>query len=393
MDFPENHNILKEYFLENLVDMENKEIVEKVFKNQTPEIQIDFTKRPLGDMIINLNFNKTLSEERKKKEQYIIPYSNNILSLYIDSVSRVNSIRQLKKTMKFIEKFMPYEGNYNKEDKSKKFHSFQFFKYHSFRDFTQGNFPQIYYGRRRERGHITLINKYLKNNGYITGYAGDLCSRENTRTLHNLPKDEGYDHAFMNCDPNSGHFNSNTIKCLYGKMITELLYEYGNQFWRKYKDNRKFLNIVVNDGHEGTLEALKYSDDIIYNFLNNLFNDNLLTDSSIFLLSDHGVGMPSIYYYFLFYQLEIRLPMLYIIVNDRKNISYNEQYKYINENQQTFITGYDIYNTFINIIYGDKYESNIAPKSHNGNSLFKRINQKSRKPNNYYPMSRLACVA
>ena len=103
--------------------------------------------------------------------------------------------------------------------------------------------------------------------------------------------------------------------------------------------------------------------------------------------------MPSIYYYFLFYQLEIRLPMLYIIVNDRKNISYNEQYKYINENQQTFITGYDIYNTFINIIYGDKYESNNVPKSHNGNSLFKRINQKSRKPSNYYLMSKLACVA
>ena len=136
---------------------------------------------------------------------------------------------------------------------------------------------------------------------------------------------------------------------------------------------------------------MKYSDNIIYNLLNNLFNDNLLADTSIFLLSDHGVGMPSIYYYFSFYQLEIRLPMLYIIINDRKNISYNEQYKYINENQQTFITGYDIYNTFINLIYGDKYESK-GPKSHNGNSLFNKINQKSRKPNNYYFMSKRACI-
>ena len=392
MDFPDNHNLLRKYFLENLVDMENTEILETVFKNQTPEIQIDFTNSSLGEMIINLNYNKTLSEERKSKEKNAIPYSNNILVLYIDSVSRANSIRQLKKTTKFIEKFMSYEGNNNKEDQSSKFHSFQFLKYHSFRHFTPVNYPQIYYGRIREIGHITSINKYLKNNGYITGQAIDICMRDNIRMLHNIPKDQGYDHAFLNCDPNSKHFNENYIKCLYGKILLYHLYEYGNQFWRKYKDNRKFLNIVCNDGHEGTLEALKYSDDIIYNFLNGLFNDNLLKDSTIFLLSDHGVGMPSVYFYSLFYQLELRLPMLYIIVNDRKDISYNEQYMHINENQQTFVTAYDIYNTFINIIYGDKYESN-SPKSHNGISLFKSINPKPRKPSKYFPtMSPTACV-
>ena len=391
MDFPDTHNYLRLYFLENLVDMDNKEILDTVFKNQRPEIQIDFSNSSLGNMIINLDFNKTLSEERKTKEQNTEPYSKNILSLYIDSVSRANSIRQLKKTLKFIEKFMSYEGYFNKKDQTKIFHSFQFFKYHSFRHYTPGNYPQIFYGRRRKRRRkITLITKYLKNSGYVTCFAIDICVRE-TRMLHNLPKDEGYDHVFINCDPNSEHYNSNSIKCLYGKMAAEHLYEYGNQFWRKYKDNRKFLNIVINEGHEGTLEALKYSDNIIYNLLNNLFNDNLLADTSIFLLSDHGVGMPSIYYYFSFYQLEIRLPMLYIIVNDRKNISYNEQYKYINENQQTFITGYDIYNTFINIIYGDKYKSK-GPNSHKRNSLFNKINQKSRKPSKYHHMSKRACI-
>jgi hypothetical protein len=244
----------------------------------------------------------------------------------------------------------------------------------------------------RENNHIISINKYLRNSGYITGYASDVCMRENIRMLHNLPEDQGYDHAFMNCDPNSEHFNKNTLKCLYGKMVAEHLYEYGNQFWRKYKNNRKFLNIICNDGHEGTLEGLKYNDDIIYNFLNNLYNDNLLKDSSIFLISDHGVGMPSIYYLNLFYQLEFRLPMLYIIVNDRKNISYNDQYMNINENQQIYITSYDIYNTFINLIYGDKYESQYVPKSQNGESLFKRIDPKSRTPSKYYPMSKIACI-
>ena len=56
---------MSKYFLNNLVDMENKEILDTVFKNQTPEIYIDFTNSSRGNMIINLIYNKTLSEERK----------------------------------------------------------------------------------------------------------------------------------------------------------------------------------------------------------------------------------------------------------------------------------------------------------------------------------------
>ena len=124
---------------------------------------------------------------------------------------------------------------------------------------------------------------------------------------------------------------------------------------------------------------------MLFNFLNDLFKDNYLKDTSIFLLSDHGVGMLSIYYFYDFYQIEGQLPMLYTIVNDRSNMSYNKQYKYLNRNQQTLVTAYDIYNTIINIIYGDKYKFlknknfNINyPKSNFGESLFNKINQRLR---------------
>ena len=54
--------------------------------------------------------------------------------------------------------------------------------------------------------------------------------------------------------------------------------------------------------------------------------------------------------------MESELPMLYVIINDRKNIGYHEQYFYIQENQQNFITDYDIYNTINHLLYGDKYK-------------------------------------
>ena len=381
--------IIRKYFLENLVDMKNKEVLNEYYKNNIPEVEVDFSKNISGEININLNYNKTLSEQRILLEKKTTPYSNNIIILYIDSVSRVNSLRQLKKTLQFFEEFMPYKGASPKKNSSIKFHSFQFFKYHSFIFHTPFNYPLLFYGRSRNSS-IVLITKHLKDNGFVTCYSGELCDKDNTRTLHNLTTEEVYDHQFIICDPNRESININTIRCFYGKQTIEHLYDYGKQFWKKYKDNRKFLSILSNDGHEGTLEVLKYADNIIFNFLNNLFIDNLLKDSSIILMSDHGVGMPSIYYPYDFYKIEENLPMLYMIINDRENISYEEQYKYVHENQQTFISGYDIYNTIGNLIFGDEYyiiknktEDNDTPKSSYGKSLFEKINQKIRNPRFY----------
>ena len=400
MDFIDTNNLIKKYFLKNLVDMENKKVLDQYFNNKFPEVEVDFSNNKYGEMNINLNYNKTLSQERALLEINSTPYSNNILILYIDSVSRVNSLRQLKKTLKFFEKFMKYKGVSKKKKPSDKFHSFQFFKYHTFRFCTSYNFPLLFYGMVRNR-NIVRITKYLKENGYITCYSSDYCDKDNTRTLHNLTNEEIYDHQFIICDPNSEGNNLISIRCLYGKQTIEHLLEYGNQFWRKYKDNRKYFLLVSNDGHEGTLEVVKYDDNIIFNFLNNLFNDNLLNNTSIILLSDHGDKMPSIYYPYNFYRIEGQLPMLYMIINDRKNIGYEEQYKYIYENQQTFITAYDIYNTISNLIFGDEYDNiknktvyHDTPKSQYGKSLFEKINQKSRNPQFYRnigPMKRYAC--
>ena len=147
------------------------------------------------------------------------------------------------------------------------------------------------------------------------------------------------------------------------------------------------------------MEVMKYIDDIIYNYLLSLYNDNLFKDSSIFLVSDHGVGIQSLYYTFEFHQIENNLPLLYIIINDRKNTSYNEQYFYLRENQQTFITAYDIYNTINLLLYGDKYkyilnltDENPTPKSPLGTSLFEKIEQKLRKSKNYEFMSHNICI-
>ena len=392
-----NINYIYKYVFENLVDMENREILDKYFKEKVPEIYVDFNKEGKGKLIIDIKFNKTLSNERELLEKNSNPYSNNILILYIDSLSRANAIRQLKKTMKFFEKFMSYKGAFNEKYPSENFHSFQFFKYQSFYGYTSINYPFLFFGQKKENKNKILRTKYLKEKGYITSNTNDYCNIDSTRTYHNYSINEMYDHQFLICDPNNEHQNLNTIRCLYDKQNIEHLYDYTEQFWRKYSNNRKYSLIITNHGHEGTLSVIKYVDEIITNFLNRLFNDNLLKEKSIIFLSDHGVGMPSIYYLYDFYQTEIHLPAFFLIINDRKNISYEEQYKYINKNQQTFITAFDIYNTIENLIYGDEYTyiynktlEKDTSKSPLGISLFDKINQKDRYPSKYNDYSGLS---
>ena len=373
LDFKDD--ILRFFVLKNLFDIDKKGQ-----ENRNPELILDFSKDNFGEYIIDVKYNESLSKERKKLEKKVSPYSENIMIIFIDSVSRGNSVRQLKKTLEFFEKFMSYKGGYNKNYPKEKYHSFQFFKYHAFKNHTSGNFPRIFYGRDRNSKKLVLLTKYFKENGFITNYDSDVCQKDNIRTFHDFTESEIYDHQFLLCDPNKFNYNSPYKKCLHGKTDVEYLCNYADQFWRKYKDNRKFSVIILNDGHEGTLESLKYTDIFIYNYLTSLFEDNLLKDSTIILMSDHGVVIPSLYSLYDFYKKEKGLPMLYLLINDRENVSYKDQYFYINENQQNFITAYDIYNTINHLLYGDFYininnktDRDDTPKSPLGKSLFTHI--------------------
>jgi hypothetical protein len=125
-------------YYQDFIDMNNETLINSL-NGYIPEISVDFSKNKEGNININLNFNQTLSDERKNLEKTTEPYINNILILFIDSVSRANSIRQLKKTLKFFENFMSYKGYRNSKYPQDNYHSFQFFKYHSHKFYTSGN--------------------------------------------------------------------------------------------------------------------------------------------------------------------------------------------------------------------------------------------------------------
>jgi hypothetical protein len=222
-------SVLLDYTYNNLIDMDNITTEIKYW----PEKIVDFTQSEIGELKVNLSYNETLSKERKKLEGKSNPFANNIMILYIDSTSRALAMRQLKKTMSFFEKFMSYNGGHHEKYPEENYHSFQFFKYHSFRMYTPSNFPILFYGNKREVKDLVLITRYLKENGYVTNYCGDECRKDPTRTFHNMTKSELYDHQMLICDPNAIDMNKPIKKCLYGNIDSYHLYEYGKQFWIK----------------------------------------------------------------------------------------------------------------------------------------------------------------
>ena len=375
---------------ENIIDMDKyNNITNNEKKPLKPEVILDFSEDPNGEIKININKNIQLSKERQKLGLKYKSTFDNILFIFMDSLSREHFKRKLKKTTKFIEKFMKK----NNDENLKNYKSYQFMKYTTFDAFTQMSAQPMFYGEKMDpkTSNGTFILKYMKERGFITGQSIDLCSRELFVTMNNcLNKVEfsDFDHenVAMFCDANyynrdnpypflQGGF-SIIRRCLYGKDAFEYVLEYGTKFWEAYSENKKFLRLGFIDAHEQSEEVIKYMDKPLTDFLENLFNKNLLKNTAIFFVSDHGNGMYGFYRDikaddFLF---ERTIAFWFMILHGYEN---KEGIQNLNENMQTLLTPYDIHDTLSDIIF-DEVNMDVHTRDNLGYSVFRKIDAKNR---------------
>lgn len=390
------------FVMNNLINLDDKNLIMNRSNNKQPEVFVDFTDNPYGELKQEIHFDKNLSAKRLELGKKYP--SQNILFLFFDNLSRVHFYRQYKKTSKFIQKFLSFKGY--TQDNINIYHAFEFFKYHKFMSSTLYNIIPMFYGVyfNKKNKMISLI-KDMKKSGYITCNVQDVCHKGLTivSNSNNFYYTE-FDHEYSapNCDPNIYKFgyglfsgeNGILRKCLYGKENIEHVFDYGKKFWNLYKENKKFLRIVNTYGHEFSGEKSKYADTALYNFLLYLFTSDLLNNTTIFLVGDHGNMLLGAYQIFQPNDIKIEqfFPILIIISNDIKNSSYKEQYSEIQNNQQTFITPFDVYFTLRDIIYGNEYKNNLLYEQlNNGESLFKYINPKERRCDKYKQIKTCHC--
>jgi hypothetical protein len=410
-----------QFFLKNQISdghfgrlvMKNIFDVEKLKPNEIyPETILDFSQNNYGELKINLLKNETLEKERLNIEKnqnnnYIF---KNIFMIYSDATSRAHFQRSFPKLSKFIQRFLPYNtGNTMR--------SYQFNKYHSFYKQTHFNIIPMFYGDSFFSHKGIHSVKYFKENGFITGHVVDMCSKEQYNIVHkqnsmdrnDKREYEEWDHenvAYL-CDGNFRNIMKNNFygrttvqgsfssmeKCLYGKTVSEHMINYATQFWEKYANNRKYFRIAFNYGHEKTGAIIKYLDEPLYNMLTGLYKKGLLKDTAVFIVSDHGNQNDGIYDIINSseWELEKRYPFFFLILwnNDLfKKSGYDIN---LLKNQDIMITPYDIHDTMIHIIYGEKNTFVINKDddkrgysvNNKGASMFKNFDDKNRNCEKY----------
>ena len=378
--YPITKDFLVEKFRENVVKNVRTEKIEGV----NDQLSLKF-KNNKGHFEINLKYNETLVAERRLlAKKFPVKYEN-IFIIYIDSLSRNHFIRQLKKTGILIDYLIRNRNRkfsnqkYDKYKFAQKVNAFQLFKYISFLGYTPGNYVPMFYG-----SNVTgaMKNKYenfldiAAKRGFITARTNQWCSKEPVFKVYSKAD---YENSGIFCDY---HFRETALKrnCYYGKDACEYLFEFSSKFLELYKNERKIVALYSNDAHEGTFQQIKYVDNPLHNYLIEILTKYFDNKSIIFLMSDHGNGMPGLYDILRSEDKRIEILFGVFFLFLPKNSEHTENLIY---NEQRMMTPYDIYATFIDIVY-DEFEEKKYPESFVGQSIFKKINGKERTCYNYF---------
>jgi hypothetical protein len=374
--------ITTEFGIKNFRENVGKNMRTEKIEGINDQLSLKF-KNNKGYFEINLKYNETLvSERRFLAKNFPVKYEN-IFIIYIDSLSRNHFMRKLKKTGELIDYLIRNRNSklnkkkYDQYKFDKKVNAFQFFKYISFKGYTPYNYIPMFYG-----SNSTNIKKYKNfleiaaKRGFITARTNGLCSKEPVDFTFSKVD---YENSGIFCDP---HFRETPLKrnCFYGKDSNDYLFEFSTKFLELYKNERKIVSLYSNDAHEGTFQQIKYIDNSLHNFLIEILTKYFNDKSIIFLMSDHGNGMPGIYDILRSEDKKIEILFGFFFLILPKNSIYTEN---LIINEQKMMTPYDIYGTFIDIIYSD-YEEKKYPESFKGQSIFNKINGKERTCNNYY---------
>ena len=350
-----NTKNLQHYIFNNLKSLDNKDFNEITSKLNIETI-LDFSnKNTEGELKINLNKNKTLSEERKKISNTNSIYDN-ILLIFLSSTSRSHFQRGLPKLSKFISKLMSYEPFPTMT-------SYQFAKYKNF-PFTMENIINIFY-KKENNSQINSL-KYFKENGYITGQVSDMCDKNmNNKNIINWD----HENFVMSCDPNYFNKKEFTVyeRCLYGKPISEYMINYAQQFWEKYKENKKYFRMSFNYGNEPTGNVIKYLDEPLYNMLWGLYNHGQLKNTAVIILSEQGNKNGGLYDILgsAEFELEKKYGVFIMLLDWNEKFKNGRYHKNLVKNQNLFVTPYDVHDTLVHLVVGDKDSK--------GNSVLKGI--------------------
>lgn len=297
----------------------------------------------------------------------------NVIIVGLDSVSRLNFHRTMPKTLSYLVnnlKAIEFVG-FNKVD------------YNTF-----GNLIAMLTGYSADelgnscwRGgnfdSCTFVWDKFKDAGYATAYCEDAAKM----SLFNYfgagfltqPTTHDWTTFIAETEHQIGrHLRSHNL-CLGKRLVYQILLDYSLNLITTYrKVKQKFFGLFWQNSL--THDFLQYpsAGDVAYrNYLKQIKRTKMLNDTVLIVMSDHGMRWGDIQ---LTHQgqMELKLPMLYIVLPEWFHTKYPISSTNIKENALKLITPFDLYKTLKDIAYNN-FNIDTLNKPTRGISLFKPI--------------------
>jgi len=245
--------------------------------------------------------------------------------------------------------------------------TYEFFRYHALAPWTGPNIIAATYGTTSDlMTRKKRIETFAREKGYVTGYTHDFChlfhlDHDYKRGFHvdeEFEDETRLDHEFVyhGCDYNNlpvgnplsflftkGPYTASR-KCFLNRDLTDYSFDYTLQFFRTYKDERKYFTVRMIDPHEFSEEVAGFFDDPLSVFVQKMIDEGHMDNTIVSFYSDHGDHMEFLLTHTESYNAEKFNPFLIYMIPRSQKDKYSEN---IQSNQQRVLTPKDLYTTDI----------------------------------------------
>ncbi|KAH9495235.1 hypothetical protein Btru_015793 [Bulinus truncatus] len=308
------------------------------------------------------------SQHKKKfrpKETY------NVHMIGVDSVSRLNFIRQMPQTRHFLHNEL---------------HAFEMAGYNKVADNTFVNIVPMMMGKFvHEIGwNETMIKhpfddyaffwKNFSNAGYRTLYAEDapkiaifVYAKEG---FHTPPADYYNRPLSLALEKDKSVWNKNH-HCVNDRLETKVLLDYVTDFSRVFSDKPHFGFTFITRLTHDSLNLAGAADYAYVDFFKQFKREGHLNNTVLIFYSDHGYRFGSMRTSYVG-KVEERLPFMYLVFPPSFHEKYPELVRNLRSNTYRLTTPFDVYETLKDILYFDgiNKEANVTDR---GISLLREI--------------------
>ncbi|XP_021356975.1 uncharacterized protein LOC110452651 [Mizuhopecten yessoensis] len=308
---------------------------------------------------------------QKHRQETGVKESLNVAMIGVDSVSRLNFMRYMRRTKDYLENTLG---------------AIEMKGYNKVADNTFVNIVPMTLGKFLEEvpwnetlndipfDKYDFIWKQFSNRGFRTLYAEDQPAIAIFDYLkegfHQQPADY-FNRHFSLAMTKQKRLWYNEGKCVGTKLETQIMLDYVKDFMLMYKNRPHFAFAFITGLTHNVLEHTAVADLPYRTLLADLQESGALNKTAVIFYSDHGIRFGKIRETYVG-KLEERLPFMYVILPKWFLEKYPNITKNLKINSNRLTTPFDIYETLRNIL-NFTGETRTVPAEQRGVSLFDEV--------------------